>query len=94
MPRINQNAERDSMRDFLGEINAQCGRYGYKSQTSLGNALGVCQATASNYLRNPNTIQLGTLRKMVQLLRLDPVIVLKVLGYSTKDIKVAEQALQ
>lgn len=87
MPRIRQNAERDAMKDFLGEINAQCGRYGYKSQKSLGEALGVCQATAGNYLRNPGAIQLGTLRSMVQVLRLDPVIVLKVLGYSTKDIK-------
>lgn len=87
MPRIRQYAERDAMKDFLGEINAQCGRYGLKSQKALGEALGVCQATAGNYLRNPNAIQLGTLRSMVQVLRLDPVIVLKVLGYSSKDIK-------
>ena len=87
MPRLRQNAERDAIRDFQSEVNAQCGRYGYKSQKSLGTALGVCQATAGSYLKNPDSIQIGTLRAMVKLLRLDPVIVLKALGYTTKDIK-------
>ena len=87
MPRLRQNAERDAIRDFQSEVNAQCGRYGYKSQKSLGNALGVCQATAGNYLKNPDCIQFGTLRAMVKLLRLDPIVVLKALGYSAKDIQ-------
>lgn len=87
MPRIRQNAERDAIRDFQSEVNAQCGRYGYKSQKSLGNALGVCQATAGNYLKNPDCIQFGTLRAMVKLLRLDPMVILKALGYSAKDIQ-------
>jgi hypothetical protein len=87
MPRIRQKADEYSMRDLIAEINAQCGRYGYRSQRALGEALGVCQATAGNYLRNPESIQLGTLRAMVKLLRLDPVIVLRVLGYSSKEIK-------
>lgn len=87
MPRIRQNAERDAMRDFVAEINAQCGRYGYRSQTALGSALGVCQATAGSYLKKPEAIQLGTLRTMIKLLRLDPVVVLKMLGYSARDIQ-------
>lgn len=87
MPRIRQNAERDAIRDFQSEVNAQCGWYGYKSQKSLGNALGVCQATAGNYLKNPDCIQFGTLRAMVKLLRLDPMVILKALGYSPKEIQ-------
>lgn len=87
MPRLRQNAERDAIRDFQSEVNAQCGRYGYKSQKSLGNALGVCQATAGNYLKNPDCIQFGTLRAMVKILRLDPMVILKALGYSAKDIQ-------
>lgn len=87
MPRIRQKTDEYAMRDFIAEINAQCGRYGYKSQKSLGNALGVCQATAGNYLKNPECIQLGTLRAMVKLLRLDPMVVLKTLGYTNQDIK-------
>lgn len=87
MPRIRQNADLDAIRDFQAEVNAQCGRYGYKSQRSLGEAVGVCQATAGSYLKNPDGITLGTLRKMVRLLRLDPEVVLKAIGYSSKDIK-------
>lgn len=87
MPRIRQYAERDAMKDFLAEINAQCGRYGYKSQKTLGNALGVCQSTAGNYLNNPDRIQFSTLRDMVKLLHLDPVVVLKALGYTSQQIK-------
>lgn len=87
MPRIPQKAQEYAMADFRAEVNAQCGRYGYKSQKSLGNALGVCQATAGNYLKNPDCIQFGTLRAMVKLLRLDPVVILKALGYSAKDIQ-------
>lgn len=87
MPRLRQNADRDAMRDLQAEINAQCGRYGYKSQKSLGDALGVCQATAGNYLKNPDSIQIGKLRAIVKLLRLDPIVLLKAVGYSTKDIQ-------
>lgn len=87
MPRIRQKADEYAMCDFIAEINAQCGRYGYRSQRALGEALGVCQATAGNYLKNPECIQLGTLRAMVKLLRLDPMVVLKALGYSNQEIK-------
>jgi len=87
MPRIHQNADRDAMKDFIDEINAQCGRYGYRSQKALGDALGVCQATAGNYIRRPLTIPLGALRTMVKLLRPDPVVVLKAIGYTSTDIK-------
>lgn len=87
MPRIRQKVDEYAMNDFIAEVNAQCARYGYKSQKSLGNALGVCQATAGNYLKNPESIQLGTLRAMVKLLQLDPVVILKALGYTNKEIR-------
>lgn len=86
MPRIRQYAERDAMKDFAMEINAQRGRYGY-SQQSLGDALGVSQATVSNYIKSPESITLVTLRALIKLLRLDPVVILKALGYSAKDIQ-------
>lgn len=87
MPRIRQNADLYATRDFLAEINAQCGRYGYKSQKALGDALGVCQATARSYLRNPDGIPLGILRAMVKTLKPNPTVVLKAIGYSAADIK-------
>ena len=87
MPRLRQNAERDAMKDLVGEISAQSARYGYRSQTSLSKALGVCQATVSNYLKQPEYIPMGILRSIVKVLRPNPIIVLKALGYSSSDIR-------
>lgn len=87
MPRIRQYAERDAMKDFVGEINAQRARFGYSTQRSLAPVLGVCQATAGNYIRNPETIPFGVLRAIVKAIRPDPGILLKALGYTTQDIK-------
>jgi len=87
MPRIRRNAERDTMKDFLAEVNAQSVRFGYRTQEALGSALGVCQATAGNYLKKPETIRLNALRAMVKVLKLNPVVVLRALGYTTKDIQ-------
>lgn len=87
MPRLRQNAEKDAMKDFVAEINAQCGRFGYKTQASLARLLDVCQPTVSNYLKMPETIPLGKLREIVKQLKIDPVVLLKMLGYSTKQIQ-------
>ena len=87
MPRIRQYAERDAMKDFVGEINAQRARFGYDTQRSLAPVIGVCQVTAGNYMRNPDTIPFGVLRAIVKAIRPDPGILLKALGYTTQDIK-------
>ena len=87
MPRIRQKADEYAMTDFINEINAQCGRFGYRSQKSLGAVIGVCQATAGNYLKNPDNIPLGVLRSMVKAIKPDPLVVLRAIGYSSKDIK-------
>ena len=87
MPRIRQNADRDSMNDFLADIRAQSARYGYTTQKSLGNALGLCQGTVGNYLASPGSIRMDVLKVMCKTLKLDPIILLRALGFSTKDIK-------
>lgn len=87
MPRIRQNEEADTMRDLVGEINAQRARFGYSTLTEFGKRIGVCQKSAWNYLDDPRKIQLGTLRTIVKEIRPNPGIVLKALGYSSQDIK-------
>lgn len=77
----------DPVQEFLAEINAQCWRFGYKTQSSLGEALGISQVTAGKYLRDPADMKFATLRKLIRTLRPDPVIVLKALGYSDRDIE-------
>ena len=94
MPRLRQNADRDAMTDFIGELNAQRARFGYNTQRSLAPVLGVCQATAGNYIRNPETIPFGVLRKLVKVLKPDPVLLLKAMGYTTTDIQKIERRQQ
>ena len=87
MPRIRQYADRDALKDLRGEIEAQGVRYGYRSQQALGEALGVCQGTVSNWLRDPDKLSVNVIRQLVKKIKLDPVIVLKALGYTSADIK-------
>lgn len=87
MAKLEHVAERDSIQDFLGEVNAQCWRYGYKTQESLGAALGISQVTAGKYLRDPRTMAFSTLRKLVKVLKPDPIILLKAVGYTSADIR-------
>lgn len=64
MPRLRQNADRDTMKDFVADIKAQATRYGCNTQSAMGKALGLCQGSVGNYLREPETIRLGVLRNM------------------------------
>jgi len=83
MPRIRQYADRDALKDLRGEIEAQGCRYGYKSQK----ALGVSQGTVCNWMKDLDGVRLRDLRTMVKKLKLDPVILMKALGYTSADIK-------
>lgn len=87
MPRIRQNAERDAMNDFLSDVKGQMARHGYTSQKALGKALGLCQGTVGNYLTSPGSIRLDVLKEMCKTLKLDPITILRALGFSSKDIK-------
>lgn len=87
MAKYEHVAEQDSVREFLEEINAQCWRYGYKTQESLGNAIGVSQVTAGAYLKNPRSMSFTILRRLVKVLKPDPIVLLKAVGYSNNDIK-------
>lgn len=87
MAKFEHIAEQDSVNEFLAEVNAQCWRYGYKTQESLGNAIGVSQVTAGVYLRDPRNMAFSTLRKLVKAIKPDPIVLLKAVGYTTADIR-------
>lgn len=80
-------ADQDALKEFVGEINAQCWRYGYKTQTELGKALGVSQVTAGKYRKDPTDMTFATLRRLIKVLKPNPLILLRALGYSSRDIK-------
>lgn len=86
MPRIRQYAEKYQAEDFSGEVRAQVARKGL-NQYKMSMVFGVTPATMSKYLTSPDTIRMGMLRRMVKELKLDPVVVMKALGYTSQDIK-------
>lgn len=87
MPRIRQYAERDATNDLLRELDARFAWYGHKSLQEKGKAIGVCPKTVCNMMANPESIKFGTLRSIVKVIKPDPVILLKALGYSSQDIR-------
>lgn len=87
MAKFEHVTEQDSIKEFLAEVNAQCWRYGYKTQESFGNAIGVSQVTAGTYLRDPRNMAFSTLCKLVKAVKPDPVLLLKAVGYTANDIK-------
>lgn len=87
MAKTQLTIEREAIDALRGELNAQRWRYGYTSFKSLGDALGIAMDTANTYIKRPEQIRLGTLRQIVKILKLDPMIVLAAIGYSQRDIK-------
>lgn len=80
-------AVQGAIKDFQAEVRAQCYRYGYMSQESLGDVLDVSQVTAGKYLKDPDAMTLRTIRKLVRAIKPDPLILLKAMGYTSCDIK-------
>lgn len=87
MAKFEHVAERDDLKEFLDEVNAQCWRYGYKTQAALGAALDVSQVTAGKYLRDPADMTFATIRRLVKALKPNPLLFLKACGYTSGDIK-------
>ena len=87
MAQPNYIAEAKDTEAFIQEINAQCWRFGYKTQESLGKALGISQVTAGKYLKDPSDMKFAVLRKLIRTLKPDPAVVLKALGYPDRDIQ-------
>lgn len=91
MAKLAHVAERDALKEFMDEVNAQCWRYGYKTQAELGEVLQVSQPTAGKYLRNPMDMSFCVIRRLIKALKPDPVLFLKACGYTTTDLKKLEK---
>lgn len=85
MPRIRQYAENYAAEDFRREMRSRMG-YHNLSQHGLAQKTGISQTTISNRMRDPNNITIGELRSFNKTLRLNPAIVLSLLGYTPRDI--------
>lgn len=87
MAKFEHIADQDAVNKFLEEVNAQCWRFGYRSQAALGLALDVSQVTAGKYLKDPDGMTFATIRKLVKVLKPNPLILLKAIGYTNNDLR-------
>lgn len=93
MPRIRQLAEQYAEKDFWTEINGCCGYCGIRTDTALGEAIGVEAQTVRKYKKNPGMMQVKTMQKIVEQLKPNISALLRFLGYSDMEIKRFAQSI-
>lgn len=89
MPKIRQYADLYAQRDFWREIDRRCPDAGVQSNNNaaLARAVGTADVTIGVYKQDPGKMQLKTLSRFVSVLKPDPGVILRLLGYSDKEIK-------
>lgn len=57
------------------------------TQGKLADQVDMNRSVLSRYLAEPDKLSVGRLRKIIQILSIEPEIILALLGYSQKQIK-------
>lgn len=86
MPRIKQYDSQYRDKDFRRHVRVRMAAM-EMPQYELAEYLGVTDSRTSQILDNPGRIPVDRLRKMIEFLRIEPAEVLRLLGYSEKQIK-------
>ena len=71
--------------ELVRTLRAQMAYVG-RTQTETSLLCGLGKDTLGTQMREPGTIRLGTLRALVGLLKPNPEVMLRALGYDSKDI--------
>ncbi len=86
MPRIRQYAQKYANEDFWREIQSRKALMGIRTDKALAEALGLSSQGFSRRKQNVDVLSLTDLRNLVKVLHPDPVLMLKLLGYTGKEI--------
>ena len=89
MPRLRVNSAIYAENDFRKEMyRRMTDRYDTVSIRALARESGISHSSLNNHLRhNIVNLDVGVLQKIVPLLKPDPTVVLKLLGYTGEDIR-------
>lgn len=87
MPRIRQNAAIYAREDLLRDIREKQGQQNLMTLTALSNASGVPYQILRRRLQNPDDLTIAELRKLYKAIRLDPMVLLSIIGFSHKDVR-------
>lgn len=89
MPRLKQKMSQYNESDFRQELYQRlASRYEKVSVRALAEEAGISQSSLNTHLRhNVKNLDVGVLQKIIPLLKPDPTVVLKLLGYTSDDIR-------
>lgn len=101
MPRIrqlaSQYAEADRKKaeqEFWYDVEDHANRtFGIRSNTGIGKAVGLSASCISNYKDDPGVMQVRTVRKFVETFKPNISVLLRLFGYSDKEIKRFAQSI-
>ena len=79
-------AAENARKDFQLEVKLQRVKFDM-SQRELGAVLGISPPQICDLMANPDKLSVERLRGIIRALSIDPMTVLRLLGYSDKDIK-------
>ena len=79
-------AAEKARKDFQMEVKLQRVKLDM-SQRELGAAVGVSAPLMSELLAEPDKLSIGRLRSIIRTLDMDPVTILRLLGFSEKALK-------
>lgn len=87
MPKLRKPPETLSQvrQQFIQEVRVRRA-YRNMTQKELASEVGVAPSVMSSLLAEPDKISIGRMRTIIQTLSIDPEIVLKIIGYTAKEI--------
>lgn len=87
MPKIKQMQDKYADESLIREIRTRQGAVDLMNNRALADACGIPYQTLLRRLQRPEDLTLGESRKLVSTIKPAPEVMLKVLGYSSKDIR-------
>ena len=93
MSKLRTNLQETARENFKREVKVRRACLDM-TQKQLAEEVGIASSFMSNLLANPDKLTVSRLRKIVQVLDIEPQIILSLLGYSTKEIKAFQQQVQ
>lgn len=87
MPRIKQYEDKYAAEDFRKEVRVRQGEHDLMSKTALAEAVELPRTTMTKRLADPMTMTFGEFKKLNKAIHPDPGVILALLGYSTKEIR-------
>lgn len=86
MARLRTDPEAAAREAFRKEIRIRRAELDIK-QHELADQVGIVPSAMSKLIADPDKLSVERLRKIIKTLGPDPIIVLKLMGYSQKDLK-------